>query len=120
MNRRLVSLGDQQVAFFPAHPPFSFEGEGTEGMQRGKINGRVPFGTWSSEMLRTVGRVSHTGGKRNPGCYSKGRERDGQRHGRIGAEGVCGKRVLPVGFLSSLSSCLSKNINEKGSWKEKL
>ena len=69
-------------------------------------------------MLRTVGRVPHTGGKINPGCYSKGRERDGQIHGRIGAEGVYGKRVLPVGFLS-LSSCLSKNNNEKGSSKEK-
>ena len=45
-------------------------------------------------------------------------ERDGQRHGKIGAEVVCGKRVLPVGFLS-LSSCLGKTINEKGSSKEK-
>ena len=45
-------------------------------------------------------------------------ERDGQRHGRIGAEGACGKCVLPVEFLS-LSSCSRKNINEKGSSKEK-
>ena len=62
----LVSFGGQQIAFLPAHPPFSFEGEGTEGMQSGKVNGKVPFGTWSSEMLRTAGRVPHTGGKRNP------------------------------------------------------
>ena len=81
------------------------------------MNGRVPFGTWSSEVLRTVGRVPHTGGKRNPGCYSKGRERDGQRHGIIGAEGVCRKLNLAIGFLS-LSSCLRKNIYEKSSSKE--
>ena len=43
---------------------------------------------------------------------------DGPRHGGMGAEGACGKRVLPVGFLS-LSSCLRKNINEKSSSKEK-
>ena len=39
-------------------------------LELGKVNGRVPFGTWSFEMLRTVGRVPHTGGKRNSGCYS--------------------------------------------------
>ena len=78
VEQKNYAVGEQKVgqprkptsAFFPAHPPFSFEGEGKEGMQRGKINGRVPFGTWSSEMLRTVGRVPHTGGKRNSGCYS--------------------------------------------------
>ena len=41
---KLVSFGGQQIAFFLAHPPFSFEGEGTERMQSGnKVNGRVPF-----------------------------------------------------------------------------
>ena len=34
--------------------------------------------------------------------------RDRERHGRVGAEGVCGKRVLPVGFLS-LSSFEEKH-----------
>ena len=49
---------------------------------------------------------------------SEERERDGQRHGRIGAEGVCGKRVLPVGFLS-LSSCLRKSLMKKAIRKKK-
>ena len=50
--------------------------------------------------------------RETPVAILREEKRDGQRHGRIGAEGVCGKRVLPVGFLS-LSSCLRKNINEK-------
>ena len=28
---------------FPPTHPFSFEGEGKEGMQSGEVNGRVPF-----------------------------------------------------------------------------
>ena len=63
-------------------------------------------------MLRTVGRVPHTGGKKNPRLLVLAREKDGQRHCRIGTEGVCGKCVLPVGFLS-LSSCLRKTLMKK-------
>ena len=37
-----------EFASFPVHPPFTFEGEGTEGtayIDESEGNGRVPFGT---------------------------------------------------------------------------
>ena len=50
--------------------------------------------------------------RETPVASLKEERETGTRHGRIGAEGVCGKRVLPVGFLS-LSLCLRKTLMKK-------
>ena len=86
-------------------------------MQSGKVNGRAPFGTWSSEMLRTVGRVPHTGGKKNSRLIVLGKRerraetRQNRRRERL--REMCSASWVSLSFLVS-----EENINEKGSSKE--